>query len=52
MTQRSMEISKKLFEIHMTAEEEKQIIGSIEKEIAKLKKRKENIISVKFIMQK
>lgn len=32
MTQKSMEISKKLFEIHMTVEEEKQI--------AKLKKEK------------
>ena len=38
MTQKSMEIAKKLFEIHMTAEEVKQITGLTEKEVAKLKK--------------
>lgn len=38
MTQKSMEIAKKLFEIHMTAEEVKQITGLTEKEMAKLKK--------------
>ena len=38
MTQKSMEIAKKLFEIHMTVEEVKQITGLTEKEVAKLKK--------------
>ena len=38
MTQKSIEIAKKLFEIHMTAEEVKQITGLTEKEMAKLKK--------------
>ena len=38
MTQKSIEIAKKLFESHMTAEEVKQITGLTEKEMAKLKK--------------
>ena len=38
MAQKSMEIAKKLFEIHMTADEVKKITGLTEKEIEKLKK--------------
>ena len=51
MTQKTMEKAKKLFEIHMTAEEVKQITGLTEKEVAKLKNRKIRLETIKKKIQ-